>query len=925
MIDYAANTATLIATPDEHTLIAGFLHQGSPVFYSALIFLIFVSLNLTSRYLAIDYLGWESAELSALAWISDLLVGLLGASLIVLTHKFNRILALLMLLLWPALHFANLESIIALNKPIDLMDLHYATDGDFLGNSLSSLSFPLFYAFFILLLPLIIWVRRPRVAVHTGVLVALFTFSTLGSYVLATDADNWQETNPMALSVVHFINTKPHTDFVPQTLKAAHTDKQRDNDTGRAVAGIKKTTKRNVLLVVLEGIPGAYLNQVQHYFDLPRHNLMPNLSEIASRGQITPSFLTHSQQTIRGLYSMLCGDYSKQSITTPKSLEYLQLKTTQRNDCLPEILAQSGYVTSYLQAADLAFMSKDRFMPAIGFAEVNGKKHSTKQYVDFNWGPDDRAFFEQAGSKIAELRRGDQPWFLTLLTVGTHHPYAVPDEMVQDFANRKEASVAYMDNALGSFMARLTAMNVPDDTLIIFTSDESHGVPGHPYGNNWGLNVMMGPDITPAIHPGIYGLSDLSLSVLDYLGMSEQGEHFIGRSLFALYEQPRKMLFHSVMAFSTEKKGEVLACHNSGNCYRFNSDNNKLFSASYHKTKLAAGEREHIQSQLQANAYRVDTTLSGRGENTRQEWTLLSNAKFSLDNRQMDLISGGNFINVPPASRVTINLQLSADADINDRGISLSLGHRGFNGQEKYKNPVAVKNIRLPTLAAGEKLELLYHFDAAEGITHFSPELQASANGRLDIERFHVVIEHATKPAPFTVERFAILDEDGERSFAIDAEGGYLIPALYTMGQSVAFNSSGKGRGMLTQGWSNTEAWGTWSIGDDASIEFYLDPAELFTQGYRLEIKTRLYVNPAHPQQDVETFFNERSIGKQNLKHPKTTQTLSYLIPADVITAGLNRLSFKLNTPVSPKSLGLGQDNRRLGIGLHTLKILKND
>ena len=42
------------------------------------------------------------------------------------------------------------------------------------------------------------------------------------------------------------------------------------------------------------------------------------------------------------------------------------------------------------------------------------------------WGVDDRAFFAGARRLLEELREEPEPWFLTLLTVGTHHPYVVP-------------------------------------------------------------------------------------------------------------------------------------------------------------------------------------------------------------------------------------------------------------------------------------------------------------------------------------------------------------------------------------------------------------------------------------------------------------------------------------------------------------------
>ena len=130
--------------------------------------------------------------------------------------------------------------------------------------------------------------------------------------------------------------------------------------------------KRNVLLLVLEGIPGVYLEQVQSFTGVESLIQIPKLSQLSGNALIAPNFVTHNRHTIRGLYSMLSGDMSKLSLTTPKIYEYISLPEDSRFSCFPRILADAGYNTAYLQVADLGFMSKDRFMPAAGFQRVAG-------------------------------------------------------------------------------------------------------------------------------------------------------------------------------------------------------------------------------------------------------------------------------------------------------------------------------------------------------------------------------------------------------------------------------------------------------------------------------------------------------------------------------------------------------------------------
>jgi arylsulfatase A-like enzyme len=233
--------------------------------------------------------------------------------------------------------------------------------------------------------------------------------------------------------------------------------------------------------------------------------------------------IAHNRQTMRGLYSILSGDYCKLSLTSPKIYEYLQLPSELRYPCLPEILTKAGYTTAYLQAADLAFMSKNKFMTASGFQLVLGKEFFQYQYVPFGWGPDDKAFFEQATAFVEDISKKSKPWFLTLLNVGTHHPYAVPEEWCSKFRTRKEAAVAYLDEALGDFIERLKEKGILDETLLIITCDESHGVSRQPFGNYWGLLIAQGSESSAEQQEYIQGTHHGSQDSFRLLPLQKEG------------------------------------------------------------------------------------------------------------------------------------------------------------------------------------------------------------------------------------------------------------------------------------------------------------------------------------------------------------------------------------------------------------------
>src|SRR5690606_18357251 len=116
-----------------------------------------------------------------------------------------------------------------------------------------------------------------------------------------------------------------------------------------------------------------------------------------------------------------------------------------------------------------------------------------KNYLNFPWGKDDRAFFEGALNYVGQLQKQDKPWMLTLLTVGTHQPYSAPAEYLERYDTPKQAAVAYLDDALGAFLDSLERQGVLKDTLVVVTSDESHGIDGVRLASAWGFNLTLAP------------------------------------------------------------------------------------------------------------------------------------------------------------------------------------------------------------------------------------------------------------------------------------------------------------------------------------------------------------------------------------------------------------------------------------------------
>jgi hypothetical protein len=126
----------------------------------------------------------------------------------------------------------------------------------------------------------------------------------------------------------------------------------------------------------------------------------------------------------------------------------------------------------------------------------------------------------------------------------------VPDEIADRYPDRLAATVDLLDQAVARFIADLRKDGVLEDTLVIITSDESHGSAKADWISSWGLGVVLAPESgrLPRLKQGTYGLLDVEASILDYLRQPIPPT-VIGRSLFRDYTAPREMV-----AFTASKR-----------------------------------------------------------------------------------------------------------------------------------------------------------------------------------------------------------------------------------------------------------------------------------------------------------------------------------------------------------------------------------
>jgi hypothetical protein len=630
-------------------------------------------------------------------------------------------------------YYANSETIEALGTVASPLDVSFLADPTFVGGSALAVAHPLVLAVLVLGTALLgLWglARRPLGDILLALCAGGFVLGGLSLVGADASLATWRQVNALAHNAEWL------------ALRDDSADGEGYASSARAIVEVEPTLAanlaaperytldgrhKNVLLVILESVSGNYLPTAAAAHGRDAVNRMHNLDAAFAANVGYANFFTHNRRTNRGLYALLCGEYPRLTAGMPK-MTVAATRPWQR--CLPEILRDHGYHTVYMQSAPLAFMLKDRFMPAIGFDRTLGHDVYERSYLRTLWGVDDRAFLEQSLVEIERLRSSGEPWFLTLLTVGSHHPYVVPDSFESPYKTDFRRAFAYLDMAVGRFLHALEKSGMRDDTLVLITTDESAGDLGQVadatagiLSQNWGFLVAMTPERSRGLVMDPYGQSDVALSVLDYLGLGESGSELFGRSAFRDYAAGRRLFFGNVnhrTLGGIRPDGSLVQCELEGlRCARYVTQGGKFFAPALPRGRAAPGFEEQIREVARRS-------LPPRHA-SELAIPLLTNPVFEVRKRERQMVQGISQLAVEPEEWIEVELvaeargegrvELAHNIELSSQRKPLRTTTRIDAGQTvhlryKFSSDLPISQSRVKTTARlidGDAVDLVFH------------------------------------------------------------------------------------------------------------------------------------------------------------------------------------------------------------------------
>jgi len=557
--------------------------------------ILLVVLALRSVLLVIT--GIHPPPIAAL-WADLLTAGLLYAITPLLPGLFLRTGAVALIAIGYA---AGAEHLVTHGTYFRIGHLGHLTDPSFVGSTVHGLSILWFAVFAVISSPLLWLLKRsdsPPLARTLGIVAGVLAIQTLTTPTLTTPSNN---------VVVGSLAQVPPLVARRSLPLGQHEASGQEEEFYEASPRISHPpgAQQNVLLVMIEGLSGGYFPDVARHHGIEPAVQLPELESVLDeRGfRVYRNTLAPQRQTDRGTYALLCADHPRMRLMRSEMRESPTLEG--KFDCLPHRLNQAGYQTAYLQAADLEFMAKDQFMPMAGFQRTVGRLGAPDDAEDTRqsgWGANDQRFFDAVLPELQRLDSQEQPWFVTLLNVGTHHPYLNSPEQVEsaqttsaqrpkERMERRQEAFTLMGEALEDFMSQLDDQGLLETTTIIVTSDESDGIVRQasepaPLDGNFGVIAIRPADRASSgvrwrEPDSLTSAIDLPKTVLDLTG-GAPGAKMIGRSLMNPDDESRRHLIvgdtYAKRVHFIRSDGKAIGCNEvARNCTSYEFQPSRLF------------------------------------------------------------------------------------------------------------------------------------------------------------------------------------------------------------------------------------------------------------------------------------------------------------------------------------------------------------
>jgi phosphoglycerol transferase MdoB-like AlkP superfamily enzyme len=381
------------------------------------------------------------------------------------------------------------------------------------------------------------------------------TISNAGEYVTRPDEMYLVLNTPFCLVRTWNVNQLKEVAYYTDE-EAAHIYSPLHNGNSRGDTAFRKD---NVVIILLESFSKEMVGGYNKDLDGGTYKgYTPFIDSLMTVSKVFWNSFANGRKSIDALPSVLAGIPGGLDpyVLTPYASDSLH--------SLPYLLDKEGYTTSFFHGAPNGSMGFSALVNLMGVQHYYGKnEYNNDKDFDGVWGIWDEPFFQYFANTLSTFK---EPFFSTIFSVSSHHPFKVPPQYAGKFKKGPlpvMECIGYTDMALRRFFEKASHTDWFNHTLFIISADHST-VAYHPeYQNAWG-------DIAIPIllyHPG-----DTTLRGVDSSGVIQQIDIMPSVLSYLHYEKPFFAFGKNVF---DPQKLNFSVYYNSG--YRWIENNYLLF------------------------------------------------------------------------------------------------------------------------------------------------------------------------------------------------------------------------------------------------------------------------------------------------------------------------------------------------------------
>ncbi len=227
--------------------------------------------------------------------------------------------------------------------------------------------------------------------------------------------------------------------------------------------------KKNVVIIILESYSREFFGSLNKDIKGGQYKgFTPFLDSLIGESLVFPKSFANGRKSIDAMPSIIA---SIPSLVYPYVISE---NSTNKINSLATILKKEGYTTSFFHGAPNGSMGFSAFAKTAGVEKYYGKNEfGNDAFFDGMWGIWDEEFFQFYAQELNQMK---EPFYSSIFSVSSHHPFVVPERYEGKFPEGDLPVckvIGYTDFALRRYFDTVKTMPWYKNTIFVITADHS--------------------------------------------------------------------------------------------------------------------------------------------------------------------------------------------------------------------------------------------------------------------------------------------------------------------------------------------------------------------------------------------------------------------------------------------------------------------